>query len=98
MLLDARVPVVVGEGVMVPGDVLFVVPAELAAHPGSCTCCGPQGATATALAALFHARARGEVGWFTRVVAVCRDDAARARLAITLADASFVSGRFRPAL
>ncbi|MDE2573876.1 MAG: hypothetical protein KGL55_01045, partial [Rhodospirillales bacterium] len=47
-----------------------------------CACCLPRHGAAAALGALFLARARGEVPFFRRVLAVVRDAAAvRAALA-----------------
>lgn len=48
-----------------------------AGHGIGCRCCGGgRAAAALALAALFQDRARGRVPWFTRVLAVVRDEAA----------------------
>ena len=41
-------------------------------HPPGCPCCTARSPVAVALAALFLARARGEVGFFRTVLAVCR--------------------------
>jgi hypothetical protein len=40
-------------------------------HPPGCPCCTARSPVAVALAALFLARARGEVDFFPTVVAVC---------------------------
>ena len=42
-------------------------------HGAGCVCCAGRGAVAAALGALFQARARGEMAWFTAVVAVVAD-------------------------
>lgn len=42
-------------------------------HGAGCLCCAARGSAAAALAALFQARALGEVAWFTGVVAVVAD-------------------------
>lgn len=76
---------------------------EVAVHPASCVCCTGRHPAAMALGALFQARARGEVAWFTGVVAVVADPAAVATAlrADLLAGARFrvpawvgASGRF----
>ena len=56
--------------------VLIEEPAAGAVHPAGCACCLGRGAAAAALGVLFQARARGEVAWFTAVVAVVADAAA----------------------
>jgi hypothetical protein len=62
------------------------------AHMAGCACCVSRQPVAAALGGLFLARARGEVPFFRRVVAVVAD-AAAVRAAVT-AD-PLVSGRFR---
>ncbi len=42
-------------------------------HGAGCFCCAERGSAAAALAALFQARALGQVAWFTGVVAVVAD-------------------------
>ena len=44
-----------------------------AAHRIGCGCCGGRAPVAVALAGLFTARARGDVAFFTRVIADVRD-------------------------
>ena len=67
-----------------PAVARFVVPARIGGHPAGCNCCAPRGPVATALGALFLARARGELPWFRSVVAVTHGadgvDAVRAAL------------------
>ena len=53
-----------------PAIARFVLRARLATHPLGCGCCTPRGPVAEALGRLFLARARGEVPWFSSVVAV----------------------------
>ncbi len=61
-------------------------------HAVGCACCRPRAPVASVLGSLFLARARGEVPFFRRVLAVVADEAGM-RAAID-AD-SLVSGRFR---
>ncbi|MCW3476830.1 hypothetical protein OL599_19875 [Rhodovastum sp. RN2-1] len=104
--MDARVPVVFGAvGDAGAGDALLIegdAPAPAgrtaarfaatALHVAGCLCCLPRSAAGAALGALFLARARGEVPFFRRVVAVAADtDAVRA----ALADDPLAAGRFR---
>lgn len=67
----------------------------LGGHAADCACCAPRGAAASELAALFLARARGEVPFFRRVVAVPASEAGAAAIRTALRDDPFVSGRFR---
>jgi hypothetical protein len=46
----------------------------VAPHAAGCACCVPRHPVADALRRLFQARARGEVPFFRRVVAVCTTD------------------------
>jgi len=105
---DPRVPVVFGDLAAAGPDDGLLIEGEAPAPPGravarfasgprpwhaaGCACCAPRAVAAAALGRLFLARARGEVPFFRRVVAVVRDpDAVRAALA---ADA-LAAGRFR---
>jgi len=63
-----------------------------ALHRPGCRCCGGRGPAATALAELFRNRARGQVAWFTGVIAVVGDPAA---VAAELAADVLVAARFR---
>jgi len=49
----------------------FTAEAPAGPHPPGCPCCATRSPAAVALAALFLARARGEVVFFRTVVAVC---------------------------
>ncbi len=64
-------------------------------HPAGCACCVPRGAVAADLARLFLARARGEVPFFRRVVAVPDGGAGTDAVRAALRDDPFVSARFR---
>lgn len=66
-------------------------PAALGHAPG-CVCCIGRGAAATALGELFQARARGQVAWFTGVVAIVTDPAA---IATELQSDRLAAARFR---
>jgi hypothetical protein len=106
--LDARIPLVFGrvedagpddavlmEGddpVAVAGAVVRIAPAAVADHAPGCACCLPRPPVAAALGGLFLARARGEVPFFRRVVAVVADDAP---IRAAIAGDPLVSGRFR---
>ena len=61
-------------------------------HAPNCACCLPRQPAAAALGGLFLARARGEVPFFRRVVAVMADPAA---LRQAVATDPLVAGRFR---
>ena len=107
-MADARVPVVfaaaelagagdallldAGQDASAAAGVVMRLPAAAPGHRIGCACCLPRGAVAEALGRLFLARARGEVGFFRRVV-VCVPDAAAVREAV-LGD-RLVAGRYR---
>jgi len=105
---DARLPVVFGDMAAAAPDDALLIEGDAPAPPGmavarftagprpwhalGCACCVPRAAAAAALGRLYLARARGEVSFFRRVVAVVSDpDAVRAALA---AD-TLAAGRFR---
>lgn len=97
---DARVPVLIGseadagadDAVLAEGGAAW---GALGGHAVDCACCAPRGAAASDLAALFLARARGEVPFFRRVVAVPVGEAGAIAIRAALRDDPFVSGRFR---
>jgi hypothetical protein len=64
-------------------------------HAPGCACCVPRGPVAEALAALFLARARGTAPFFTRVLAVPRDEAGAASVRTALESDLLVRARFR---
>lgn len=90
MRIDARIPVVFGLlSDLQPTDALLTdapdapagVPTarlgpETPGHPPNCLCCVPRGEAGEALGRLFQARARAEVAFFRRVLAVVDDQAA----------------------
>jgi hypothetical protein len=95
MLADLRIQVVFGdlseagphdavlaEGNMAGAGASFV---PGSGHPPGCSCCVGRSEAGRALAGLLHARARGEVSYFTRVVAVVKTEAGRAELCLALA-------------
>jgi hypothetical protein len=106
--IDARVPVVFGrldeagadDAVLIEGDapapgvaaVLRFMPGTDSGHVAGCACCVPRGTLATLLGSSFLLRARGEVAFYRRVVAVVADEAP---LRAVLADDPLVSSRFR---
>lgn len=61
-------------------------------HLPGCACCAGRGAAATALGALYQARALGRVAWFTGVVADVTDPAA---VAAELQSDRLTAARFR---
>ncbi len=97
---DARVPVLIGSEADAGADDVIVAEdgaawGALGGHVADCACCVPRGVVASDLAALFLARARGEVPFFRRVVAVPASEAGAAAIRAVLRDDPFVSGRFR---
>lgn len=64
-------------------------------HPPGCPCCLGRSPAAVALAALFLARARGEVGFFRCVVAVCCTPGGEAAVRAALESDPLVSAWFR---
>ncbi len=91
LLLDAGL-LDAGQGGGAAAGVVVRLPRAALGHRIGCVCCVPRGAAAEALGRLFLARARGEVGFFRRVV-VCVADAAAVREAV-LGD-RLVAGRYR---
>ena len=89
VFVDARIPVVfVGEAG--PLDAVLA-PADSIAHAAGCACCVARSPVAAGLDRLFLQRVRGEMPWFTRVVAL--EDTAALRTVIET-DA-VISARFR---
>jgi len=107
--IDARIPVRLGEladagegdalllssGVPPPGWPAEVMSPGAPGHAAGCLCCQPRNAAAQALGALFLRRARGEVGWFRRVLAVI-GPAEAAMVHDALETDPLVVARFRP--
>jgi hypothetical protein len=105
---DARVPVVFSDFAAPGPDDALLIEGDAPAPPGrvvvrfaagprpwhapGCACCAPRAAAAAALGRLYLARARGEVAFFRRVVAVVKDPAA---LRAALAEDALAAGRFR---
>lgn len=81
---------VLRHGETVPGAAAVAWLPLAAAHPPGCACCAPRAALAAALHGLFLRRARGEIGFFRRVVVSLPEEA----LATALAD-PLVASRFR---
>ncbi len=106
--VDARVPVVlagfseIGEGdaALVEGEPRQVgdregfVPVPGAHAPG-CACCVARGPAAVALDRLFQRRARGEIGFFRRVVAVTATAEGDMEVWSALRNDPVASARFR---
>ncbi len=85
-----------GDGAAPDGNVhgRFVVPAA-AAHTAGCACCLPRGPVAEALTRLFLQRVRGDVKFFSGVVAVPRSVAGEAAIRAALQEDPMVMARFR---
>jgi hypothetical protein len=107
LFIDARVPVTIGEASEARQDTAWLIEGrgaspgcfELAArptaHPVGCTCCAPRGPVSDALNRLFLARARGEIPFFTRVIAVPASPTGEAAIRAALAEDPLASARFR---
>lgn len=93
VLIGNRAEAGADDAVLAEGDARWAAAAT--AHPTGCLCCVPRGAVASGLAGLFLARARGEVPFFRRVVAVPRGEAGADAIRAALRDDPFVSARFR---
>ena len=72
----------------------FVLPAW-GSHPAGCACCLPRGPVAEALTRLFLQRVRGEVAFFSEVVAVPASPAGEAALRAALQADPLTLARFR---
>jgi hypothetical protein len=101
MVSDARIPVVFGSAQdAAPGDTLFIegevfVLSKMGSHPIGCACCLPRGPVAEAFSRLFLARARGEIPYFSRVLAVAATNKGHAAILAALSEDPVISGRFR---
>jgi hypothetical protein len=105
---DTRVPVVFSDLAAAGPDAALLIEGDAPAPPGrtvarfatgprpwhalGCACCAPRAEAAAALGRLYLARARGEVAFFRRVVAVVKDPAA---VRAALAEDALAAGRFR---
>jgi hypothetical protein len=86
-----------------PGDVVLREGAggpggftpEAGGHATGCACCAQRSPAGRALAALLQARARGEVAFFARVVAVCATPGGRAEVLAALAHDPVAASCFR---
>jgi hypothetical protein len=79
-----------------PGATAHFTPSE--DHPPGCACCATRSAAGRALAQLLHARARNEVAFFRRVVAVTKTVRGRAEIETALAKDPVVSTCFKKVL
>jgi hypothetical protein len=70
----------------------FTLPAPTG-HITGCACCTPRGPAATALAALFRARATGAAPYFTRLVVIA-SPAGQAAIRAALAEDPYATARF----
>ncbi len=102
--IDARVPVQFGtledaaaeDALLVEGDggVGTFLPAQ--GHPAACACCAGRSPAAAALDTLFQRRARGEIPFFRRVVAVTSSPEGDLEVWTALRSDPVVAARFRP--
>jgi hypothetical protein len=107
--VDDRIPVVFaaeaedGDAVLAERHGLSCDPRALAdfsadppsGHPVACACCAPRGMAAKALTGLFFSRARGEIPFFRRVVAITQSDAGVAAVRTAVLNDPLASARFR---
>ncbi len=66
-----------------------------ASHRPGCSCCSPRGPVAAALNGLFLARAKGEVAWFTWVLALVHTGLGRLAVTAAVSSDPLVAARFR---
>jgi hypothetical protein len=105
---DARVPVVFGrlEAAWPDDAVLFEGAARAwngaaasftpaIRHAPGCACCATRSEAARALTSLLHARARGSVPFFRRVLVVLESEQARAEIEIALSSDPVASSCFK---
>jgi hypothetical protein len=64
-------------------------------HAVGCACCGARREAGRALGGLLHARARGQVGFFRRVIAVVHTAGGRAEIEAALRGDPLVSACFK---
>jgi hypothetical protein len=107
--LDARIPLVFAEPAQAgPEDALLIEGGGAAEgaiarfevaltpyHPAGCVCCAPRNVAGQALSRLLLARARGEIPFFRRVVAVVGTDPGRQAVLAALEADPIASGCFR---
>jgi len=107
--VDARVPVLLGQMEQAGQDDALLIeggePADgrtaarfdqtASEHAPGCACCVPRSPVALALNALFQARAKGEVPFFRRVVAVTRTTEGDVAVWAALRGDPLTAGRFR---
>ena len=84
------------DAVVEPGRVTVRLGSAAGAHAMGCNCCVWRSSAAQAMTALFHARARGEVAFFRRLV-VALPEAGVAEVRAALVEDRFVVARFRAA-
>ena len=65
------------------------------AHPSGCGCCLPRGPVAEALSRLFLQRVRGEVAYFSEIVAVPGSPDGEAAIRAALQTDPVIAARFR---
>ena len=65
------------------------------AHPSGCACCVPRGPVAEALSQLFLQRVRGEVAYFSEIVAVPGSPDGEAAIRAALQTDPVIAARFR---
>jgi hypothetical protein len=107
--LDARIPVYLGPATPADDGVALLIEGTLAhtdhpaesftpeptGHAPGCACCVARGPAAIALDRLFQRRARGEVPFFRRVIAVTASPEGDLAVWSALRDDPLASARFR---
>jgi len=99
IMIDARVPVVFGPAeAAAPGDAVLREGEDFvpdAGHAPGCACCVGRTDAGRVLAALLHARARGQVLFFNRVLVVIASQEGQAAVEGALANDPVASACFR---
>lgn len=110
LFLDARVKLRIGAADMAGPDDALLIEGEAAAmrspharftlpvesgHAAGCGCCLPRGPVAEALTRLFLRRMRGEVSYFSGVVAIPASAKGEAAIRATLQTDPLITARFR---
>ena len=87
-----------GEAAPLPGRaVAHFRPGTEGLHDAGCACCRPRAGVAMALSHLLIARARGEVPFFRRVLALPATAAGEAAIRAALRGDPLLAARYRPA-
>jgi hypothetical protein len=107
--IDARIPLIFGDAAQADAEDVLLVEGEApveaavarfeavhaASHAVGCACCTPRSGAAKALSRLLLARARGEIPFFRKVIAVAGTEPGRQAVLDALETDQIVSGCFR---